>query len=461
MDNNVFLSVDLGASGTKVFLCYIADGRLEMKEIDRFVSYWYTKEGTRYWDVEKIFDRVVKAIRNVRKKHTITSIGLDGWGVDFVPLDGEQRKLSDPMQYFEMFKKQTVIKAEMERYRSFIDDQVVTQFQPFNTIYQLIYLRKTNPALFSRIKKIVSIPSYLSGLLSGEFFYEFTHATTTQFYDYEKGDWSRAIVERLKFPDFLPPVKRPGSIIGRYGNTNITLPATHDTASAFASITSPKERTMIVSLGTWCLNGIIIKDTEKLPKRFIKKKNYALEGCHDGSMRIIANTPGLWFWQKIRDDLKSATGNDYQFSDLTAMAQKAPPHSAVIDIEKKEYMAADSLMDLLLKEQGFQNTPDNVARILRTILEGIAERIKRTQEDFEHRLRMRFERIHIIGGGIKNELLCRIIAEKTGLQVITGPAEGTAIGNTAVQMIAHEVIRNEEEKRKILQHSIEIQTYNP
>jgi len=127
--------VDLGASGTKVFLSELENEKIQISELDRFESFAYSKGAFSYWDVDRLFERIIKTVDDVKKTHPISSIGFDGWGVDFVPLDDGEQKFSDPIQYFAMFKAYEKIKTDIEKNREFITQTVPTQHQPFNTVF--------------------------------------------------------------------------------------------------------------------------------------------------------------------------------------------------------------------------------------------------------------------------------------------------------------------------------------
>jgi len=69
--------------------------------------------------------------------------------------------------------------------------------------------------------------------------------------------------------------------------------------------------------------------------------------------------------------------------------------------------------------------------------------------------------VHIVGGGIRNELLCRFTANALGKKVITGPIEATASGNILMQARATGQIKTLDEAREIVRRSFEMKEYQP
>lgn len=64
--------------------------------------------------------------------------------------------------------------------------------------------------------------------------------------------------------------------------------------------------------------------------------------------------------------------------------------------------------------------------------------------------------MNIIGGGSKNELLNELTAEYTGRKIVTGPTEGTAIGNFMMQMVGMGELSSVAEGRRIIKTSFDI-----
>ena len=74
---------------------------------------------------------------------------------------------------------------------------------------------------------------------------------------------------------------------------------------------------------------------------------------------------------------------------------------------------------------------------------------------------VRYPHIHMLGGGIKDTLLCRMTAAATGATVLAGPTEATVMGNIAVQMIALGEIPSWQAAREVIGASTPLATYEP
>jgi rhamnulokinase len=318
-----------------------------------------------------------------------------------------------------------------------------------------MYQKKINPQMFGKIKKIVPIPCYLAGKLCGTYKYEFTHASTTQLYDFNKNRWSPELCKQFDFSNILPEVVDSGTIIGKTGSgIDCILPATHDTASAYAAISTDLSDTLIISAGTWCLNGVITHKKE-LNREFILENNLAVEGCYDGLLRILSNTPGLVFWQKIRTELETVKNRKITYSELLQLALTQKDFNGIINVNREKYLLSDSILTLL--KQDFQT--DDIGKILTGTLNSLAHRIQQTKTVLEKGLNLKIKKVHMLGGGIQNTLLCEKICEYLKIDVYTGPIEGTAFGNAVVQFIAEHTIKSPEEKSPLLENSFEIIKY--
>ena len=70
-------------------------------------------------------------------------------------------------------------------------------------------------------------------------------------------------------------------------------------------------------------------------------------------------------------------------------------------------------------------------------------------------------RLHVIGGGSLNKALMQLTADATGLTVVAGPSEGTAMGNILLQAYAQGVVDSIWSLRKIVARSVDLKTYKP
>ncbi|MFW6120628.1 MAG: rhamnulokinase [Petrotogales bacterium] len=454
------IAIDLGASGTKIISGIFDGNLLKTKKIGGFRSYHYKNKDLNWWDFNKIYNSIMNKIKAFQNKHTVDSIGFDSWGVDFGLLDKDDKLILDPLQYRSMFHAKENIEKTIEENKDYISHRVPTQYQPFNTIYQLLLFKKQFKEELSRAKTILSIPSLLAYKLAGQKYYEYTQATTTQLFNYRTNEWDIEMAKELGIPDIFPEVVGSGTIIGENNNSKIVLPATHDTASAFASVPASSGKTMIISIGTWCLNGFVVTDisnTEELIKR-----NYAVEGCADGRLRVIANTTGLWLFQKLRERLNSPN-NPMTYEKMVKIAEEAPSFSAYIDVDDEALQKTEQMdKEIVNVAKRFSGRiPETLSGIARIALEGIALKIRKTKEDLEGLFGNKVDKVRIVGGGVKNSLLCQMVADALNLPVRAGPIDGTALGNILLQMKALKVIEDLDQGYEVLKRSFHAEKYSP
>ncbi len=98
---------------------------------------------------------------------------------------------------------------------------------------------------------------------------------------------------------------------------------------------------------------------------------------------------------------------------------------------------------------------------MRCILESLALKYRLVLRNLEQLCGRRIEQIRVIGGGSKNRLLNQFTADATGRRVLGGPAEATALGNIAIQILATREASSLEEVRAIVDRSFQTEIFEP
>jgi len=453
-DTLKFLSIDIGASGGKAFLLSLKD-KITFEEIYRFPNTPIEISGIAYWNILELHKHVLKAIE-IASQNDLISAGIDTWGVDFGLLDENGFMMGLPLHYRNAYRWNVMEKVLNEVGQEWIFDRSPTQFQPFNTLYQIIGMKEIGMKSIDCAKTLLGIPSLLVYFLTGKKAMEFTFATTTQIYNPYSKVWDPEIIERLKLPTILPEIVSPASIAGEtelFGKRiKIAFPATHDTGSAFACVSDPDA--LIISTGTWFLEGILSKTPVK--NESVMKYNFANEGCIDGGYRLLSQVTGMWLIEELR-----RKWNGIEYEKLIEMAKSAKPFSGMIDANSIDLQKPDDMEVAILKESlRFGRRIESKAEIVRTAFEGIALRTMWAREKLEEVSKRKIKKVRMIGGATRNELICQFISNATDLPVEAGPVEATAIGNGLAQMIANNVIEMKDIP-DIVNDSFEIKRYEP
>jgi len=478
MSRTVALAVDLGASGGRV-VSGTFDGRLlELEEIHRFENAPVMMAGQLVWDLVRLWQEVVTGLRIAGARHgaSVSSIGVDTWGVDFSFLGGDEALLANPVCYRDARTQGMLAAASAIVPRDEIFAATGLQFMEINSLYQFFALVQANSSVLGASERMLMIPDIFHWLLTGQQSNERTNASTTQCFDPQTGDWAFGLLERLGIPGrVFGPIADPGTDLGGLrpevaaetglAKAHVVLPGTHDTASAVAAVpaTSPPSARpdwCYISLGTWALVGAELDRPLVTPECLAH--NFTNEAGVSGTTRLLKNICGLWLVQQCRAGWQRA-GKDWTWDQLTRLAAEAPPLVTLIDPNHPSLVAPSDMPEAIrqLARESGEPVPETTGAVVRTALESVAAACRRTVGELDELLGRKLATIHVVGGGVQNALLCQMIADACGREVVAGPVEATAIGNLLVQLTASGNAVDLRAIRDVVRNSFDLARYQP
>ncbi|BCJ46178.1 carbohydrate kinase [Actinoplanes ianthinogenes] len=439
-----FAAVDLGASSGRVVAGTFHDGKLELDVVHRFANEPVHAGGTLHWDILSLYKGVLDGLG---KAGPVDSIGIDSWAVDYGLIDASGALLGNPVHY-----RDARTDGIAGRVRDLYPISGLQRL-PFNTVYQLLAAAGTPQ--YRAAAKLLMIPDLLAYWLTGETGAEYTNASTTGLLDVRTGNWSWSLIEDLGLrADLFPAIRRPGDLIGHFHGTPVVAVGSHDTASAVVAVPADHNNFAYVSSGTWSLVGLelahpVLSDASR-------EANFTNEGGVDGTVRYLRNVMGLWPLQECMREWGSP-----DISDLLAAAAREPALRRVVDLDDPVFLPPGDMSSRLCRAAGMP--PDvSPATITRCVLDSLALAHRRAVRQAGELAGVTPSALHLVGGGARNELLCRLTADATGLPVLAGPVEATALGNVLVQARAAGVVSGGlDAMRALVRQTQQITRYEP
>lgn len=465
------LSFDFGASSGRAMLASFDGEKITMEEIHRFSNDPVSVNGTMYWDVLRLFFEIKTGITKATNMGGFDAIGIDTWGVDFGLIDKRGKLLANPVHY-----RDTRTEGIWEEVYKIIPKEELynragTQFMRFNTIYQLMYLKLYEPEILENAEKMLLMPDLFCYMLTGEMRAEASMASTTNMYEPYKRDWDFELIEKLGYPKKLfPEIIKSGEIYGmlsdeiceELGCKKVPVIAVcgHDTASAVAATPSDTEDFVYISCGTWSLFGIESK--EPIINEQAVKMDFTNEGGFKDTVRFLKNIMGLWLIQESRRQWKRE-GEDVSFNTLEKEALAAQGFKCFINVDDPSFETAGNLPRRVKEfcERTGQYVPKTRGEIMRCIYQSLAMKYKYTFNKLGEISGRKYESINMLGGGIKDTLLCQMTADACNVPVLAGPTEATVMGNIAVAFNALGEIKDFEELRRVTSNSTDLKVYKP
>ncbi|GAA1839404.1 rhamnulokinase [Agromyces salentinus] len=446
MSGGTVAAVDLGATSGRVILGHVdqAAGRLDLEHVARFQNGPVRLASGLHWDFTGLYRDLTRGLADAfQREPAVASIGVDSWAVDYGLLRGD-RLLGQPFHYRDDRNAAAVdgvhaIVPFAELYR-----RNGLQFLPFNTVYQLAAERDEPTGCLALADSLLLVPDLIGFELTGRRVAERTNASTTGLVGVGTGEWDDELIEQLGLPaSVFAPIVAPGDSLGPLrpavaaelgapAGIEVVAVGSHDTASAVVAVPMRAESAAYISCGTWGLVGVELE--QPVTTDAAREANFTNEGGVDGRVRFLHNVMGLWllsesvrWWER--------DGEAIDLPELLAAAASVTATVAVFDADDPRFMSPGDLPGRIAEwcaEHGVP-APQSRAEFARSIIESLAEAFAGTVRQASVLSGVDVETIHVVGGGALNALLCQRTADRSGLPVLAGPIEATAIGNVLVQ----------------------------
>lgn len=451
------LAFDFGASSGRGIKAIFENHILTYEEVHRFENNPIEKNATLHWDVDTLFKEVQIGME---KAGHFDSIGFDTWGVDFGLLDENGALIDTPVHYRDA-RTNGVSEAFCHGFGAAeLYQKTGNQIMNINTLFQLIALQKQHPEMLKKAKTLLFMPDLFAYQLTGKAQCETSIASTSQMLNPQTCMWDTDVLAAANLPaEILLPVIPTGTVTGTWNGAKVIAVAGHDTQCAVAAMPTQASNVAFLSCGTWSLLGTELDApilTEKSRKLALSNEIGA-----NGKINYLKNIIGLWLIQESRRAWKRQ-GMQYSYADLEREALSAKPFQCFIDPDDASFGVPGDLPErvrVYCAKTG-QFVPQTVGEIMRCIYESLALKYRFAIEQLETITQKKFAKLHILGGGTKDRLLCQMTANSCDVAVTAGPVEATALGNIIMQLVALGALADINAGRKLMQ-SEKLLTYEP
>ena len=475
-----FFAVDLGATSGRTIIGHLEKDAFNLEEVTRFPNNLIEQGGHFYWDIYALYFEMIRGLKEVaRRGLEITSIGIDTWGVDFVLIGEDNAILRNPRAY-----RDPITFEAMDDYlknvlsRREVYDITGIQLMNFNSLFQLYAMKQEGNAALKHAQKILFVPDALSRMLTGEEVCEYTIASTSQLLDPRSKELDEKLLSSLGLTrQLFGKMVQPGTVIGTLteevqkmtglGAVPVIAVAGHDTGSAVAAVPAKDEHFAYLSSGTWSLMGI--ETQEAIINDLSYERNFTNEGGIEGTTRFLKNICGMWLYERCRKEWAASAIAMEQAAaalshpELQGSAMQVEAFRSLINPDDPLFANPASMLEAIRQycRQTHQAVPETPAEICRCIFDSLAMRYKQVFQWLQEFSSTPLNILHIIGGGSLNQYLNQFTANATGVTVLAGPQEGTAIGNIMLQAKSAGIVKDIWEMRKIIANSLQLVKYEP
>jgi rhamnulokinase len=468
----VHAAIDLGASSARLFAGRIDGDRLSASEVTRLANVPVRWPDGWHWDVARIHQGMLEGLAQLSRQVDGEPIwaGIDGWGVDYGLLDPSGHLLGLPYHYRDDRTSGYPRLLDEAVGRARVYEATGIQELELNTIFQLMSER--NSTAYAGAAQLLMVPDLLAYFLTGEGRFERTNASTTQLVDSRTGDlvgWMTEVLG-LRKELFAPPVQ-PGEMLGPVltevaasvalkSALSVVAVASHDTASAVLAVPAAVDDFAYVVSGTWSLVGFELD--RPVINEASRQANFSNELGVDGTVRFLRNTMGFWMLQECERSWAGPEG-PRDLGKLLAAAARRPPFACLVQTSDPAFARPGNMPARVRGAcaRSGQAVPDDDAEVVRCILDSMALAIAETLEAGERCAQRHASVVHVVGGGAANDLFLELLAAATGVEVVAGPVEASAIGNLLVQLRTAGLVGERKEMRALVAGSFPVKRVAP
>lgn len=460
------IACDFGSSGGKIFLSKFQNDKMTLEEIHRFSlnpikinNYYYTNSIFMYSELLKGVKKVIEM--GIQPN----SLGINSWGVDYGYIDKNGELISNLINYRDTRTINTIKKLEKiglgakELYKI-----TGISCMPFNTIMQIYEDLENRNDIVKNAKTLLFTPDLFAYFLTDNISAEYTIASTSQLMDINKKNWSEEIFEKINFdikkmPDFINTGDKKGILkkeIADYLGCkpfDIIAVASHDTASAVLSAPLKNENSAYLSCGSWSLLGVELEKPILTDEAF--NNGFTNETGYNNTIRFLENINGLWIIQLLQKKY------NISFNEMETLAKNNIETKHRIDINDNRFYNPSDIEEEIINyyketNQGIIEKKDR-GIIISSVYNSLSDSYAKYIESLKNILQKDINYLHIVGGGSRDKLICKLTKDKTNIKAFAGPVECTAIGNILAQFKSLGLLKNVKEMRELVIKSFDIE----
>lgn len=470
---DVFLAVDLGASGGKMAAARFDGRRLHILDTRDFANHPIHLRESLYWDVFGLYQAIVDAFSAYAAQgFRARCIGVDTWGASYGLLDAKGR-LMEPVFHYRDERTLHVMEALHRRMpQRELFDLTGCQCNRTYTLPQLYACVLAGEPGLQAADRLLFLPDLITWFLGGEPTNERTIAGTSTLMNAAQDDWEPRVFEAFGIPRKLttPLVDagtRKGTLLPRIGReTGIGSPALaatigHDSAAAVAAIPGFGPGKLYISIGTNISMGVE-RDAPLLGDAAFAGglKN---TGGMDRKIIVYRDFAAFWLLNELRKRWQGE-GADVSYPTLEQAAARAKSCGALLDVEHHTLNTAGGDMQEKMTEylwRTAQPIPQTIGEWTRCVLESMVVKVLHVANILVHAGEMPLTEAVVINGGARNGLLGRMLADALQMPLMAGMPYGTVAGNLLAQLRTMGEVSSLAEMREVSANTFDMMRYEP